>query len=313
MPPEPGYVRPQLHRGMDHGHYDYTPLNSSRPALRWPNDCRVALCVVVSLDIMEWVTPTDGYQLPSLAGGYGPSPFPDVTRWSHREYGHRVGVFRLLDALENHGIKATVAMDVLSAENYPFLVRHCQSMGCEITAHGISASRMITSQMSEEDEREYIASSLARLAKVTGSPSRGWLGQEYGESERTPQLLAVAGVDYVCDWVNDDQPYTMNAGDGALCALPMTLPLDDVAALWDRRISMSRYVRMVKETFDTLYEEGANNGTLIVLNLRPWLTGQPFRVRYLNEALKYMLGHEGVWRATGSEVVDWYKENGPRA
>ena len=105
----------------------------------------------------------------------------------------------------------------------------------------------------------------------------------------------------------------MNAGDGALCALPMTLPLDDVAALWDRRISMSRYVRMVKETFDTLYEEGANNGTLIVLNLRPWLTGQPFRVRYLNEALKYMLGHEGVWRATGSEVVDWYKENGPRA
>ena len=149
MAAEPGYVRPQLYRGMDHGHHDYYPLNGNRPVLHWPNDCRMALCVVVSLDVMEWVTPADGYQLPSLAGGYGPSPFPDVTRWSHREYGHRVGVFRLLDALERHGIKATVAMDVLTAENYPFLVQHCQSMGCEVIAHGLSASRMISSQMNE--------------------------------------------------------------------------------------------------------------------------------------------------------------------
>ena len=309
MATEPGYVRPHLYRGMDHEHYDYRPLNGSRPQLRWPDDCRVALCVVVSLDVMEWVTPADGYQLPTLAGGYGPSPFPDVTRWSHREYGHRVGVFRLLDALEKQGVKVTVAMDALTAENYPFLVRHCQSMGCEIMAHGISASRMITSGMNEEDERAYVASSLARLTEATGSRARGWLGQEYGESERTPRLLAEAGIEYVCDWVNDDQPYAMNAGEGGLWALPMTLPLDDVAALWERRISMSQYVRMVKETFDALYEDGAGNGRLIALNLRPWLSGQPFRVRYLNEALGYILGHEGVWRATGAEVVDWCRAN----
>ena len=311
MTTQPGYVRPQLHRGMDHEHYDYRPLNAGRPALRWPNDCRLALCVVVSLDIMEWVTPADGYQLPSLAGGYGPSPFPDVTRWSHREYGHRVGIFRLLDALVKHGITATVAMDVLTAENYPFIVRHCQSLGCEIIAHGVSASRMISSHMEEKAEREYIASSLERLTRAIGSTPRGWLGQEYGESERTPALLAEAGVEYVCDWVNDDQPYAMKHGQGSLYALPMTLPLDDVAALWDRRISMGPYVRMVKETFDALYDEGVSNGTMIVLNLRPWLSGQPFRVRYLNEAVSYILGHEGVWRATGSEVVDWYRTNQP--
>ena len=70
---------------------------------------------------------------------------------------------------------------------------------------------------------------------------------------------------------------------------------------------MSRYVSMIKETFDTLHEEGASNGRLIALNLRPWLSGQPFRVRYLNEALGYILGHEGVWRATGSEIIDWYE------
>ena len=311
MTPQPGYVRPQLHRGMDHEHYDYNPLNSSRPVLRWPNDSRIALCVVVSLDIMEWVTPTDGYQLPTLAGGYGPSPFPDVTRWSHREYGHRVGVFRLLETLGKHGIKPAVAMDVLTAENYPFIVNHCQSLGCEVIAHGISASRMITSQMSEEEERGYIASSVERLARVTGSRARGWLGQEYGESERTPSLLADVGIGYVCDWVNDDQPYEMKAGEGSLCALPMTLPLDDVAALWERRIPMGRYVQMIKETFDALYEEGSRNGTMIALNLRPWLSGQPFRVRYLSEALGYILGHPGVWCATGSEIVDWYRTNRP--
>ena len=162
-----------------------------------------------------------------------------------------------------------------------------------------------------EDERAYIGSSLERLARATGSTARGWLGQEYGESERTPQLLADAGLQYVCDWVNDDQPYRMSAGAGRLCALPITLPLDDVSSLWERRIPVSRYVQMVKETFDTLYEEGAKNATMIVLNLRPWLSGQPFRVRYLNEALSYILRHEGVWYATGSEIVDWYRANQP--
>ena len=124
-------------------------------------------------------------------------------------------------------------------------------------------------------------------------------------------MLAEAGVEYVCDWVNDDQPYVMKHGQGSLYALPITLPLDDVASLWERRISMSRYVRMVKETFDALYDEGVSNGTMIVLNLRPWLSGQPFRVRYLNEAISYILGHEGVWRATGSKIVDWCRANQP--
>ena len=113
----------ELHYGMDHQHYDWIPLNSNRGVLRWPKHARIALCVVVTLDHMEWRTPEGAFQSASLAGGYGPSPFPDVTRWSHREYGHRVGVFRVLDTLARYGICPTVAMDVLTAENYPFLVR----------------------------------------------------------------------------------------------------------------------------------------------------------------------------------------------
>lgn len=301
----------ELHFGMDHGHYDWSPFNERRPTLRWPEEARVAVCVIVNLEHMEWRPPQGAYQNPALAGGYGPSPFPDVTRWSHREYGHRVGVFRLLDALERYGLKATVAMDVFTAQHYPFLVEHCQSRGCEIIGHGISVSRLITSNMSEAEERAYIQTTVEALTDATGAAPSGWLGPEYGESARTPELLAQAGIRYVCDWTNDEQPFPMKTTQGELLALPVMLPLDDVNALWDRRITMGRYVEMVKDSFDTVYEEGEANARLMVLNLHPWLMGQPFRVRYLSHALEYMMGHRGVWAATGSEIVEWYRRNPP--
>lgn len=300
-----------LHFGMDHEHYDWYPFHRQRPVLRWPDNARVALGVIVNLEHMEWQPPPDAFQNAALSGGYGPSPFPDITRWSHREYGHRVGFFRLLDALKAYGLKVTVAMDVLTAQNYPFLVRHCRDQGCEIIAHGLSVSRLITSKMSEAEERQYIQTSVQDLSRATGTAPLGWLGPEYGESARTPQLLAQAGIRYVCDWTNDEQPYPMKTPEGDLLALPVTLPLDDVNALWDRRLTIARYVQMVKESFDTLYQDGAANGRLMLLTLRPWLMGQPFRVRYFKEALAYITGHEGVWRATGSEIADWYRSHPP--
>jgi allantoinase len=301
----------ELHYGMDHEHYDWSPFNQQRGVLRWPDNARVAVCVIVTLEHMEWDPPEGTYQNPALSGGYGPAPFPDVTRWSHREYGHRVGIFRLLDLLARHGLQATVALDVLTAQNYPFLVRHCQSRGCEIIGHGISVSRLITSNMSEQEEREYIETSVRDLTAANGVTPTGWLGPEYGESARTPQLLAQAGIRYVCDWTNDEQPFLMNTPEGELLALPVMLPLDDVNALWDRRVTMGRYVEMVKESFDTIYREGSENGRLMVLNLHPWLMGQPFRVRYLHKALDYIMGHREVWAATGSEIVEWYRANPP--
>jgi len=165
-------------------------------------------------------------------------PFPDYARLSHREYGHRVGIFRVLDVLKRHGIKATVALDAMTAENYPYLVRHLLGWGCEIIGHGVSVSRMINSGMSQEQEREYISESLKALTTATGSAPQGWLGPEYGESARTPQLLAEAGISYVCDWANDEQPYPLNVPQGEILALPIMLELDDVNAMADRKVDM---------------------------------------------------------------------------
>jgi len=307
MPVDRSYVFPEIRSGMDHEHYGWSPLNATRAILKWPGDARVALCVVVTLEHMEWSKPSDSFQVANLAGGYGPGPFPNVTAWSHREYGHRVGIFRVLDTLEKHGIKPTIAMDTLTAEHYPFLVRHCLTRNCEIMAHGISVNRMITSLMSEQEERAYIRTSIDTLTRATGTAPRGWLGPELGESARTPQLLAQSGIRYVCDWANDEQPYRFKTPQGELHALPLTLPLDDVNALWDRRMDIDRYEAAIKDAFDTLYREGAANGRLLGLNLHPWLIGQPFRIASLDAALSHIAQHKGVWAATGSEIIDWYR------
>ncbi len=293
--------------GMDHEHYDWSPIGGRR-ALRWPEDARVALCVIVNLEHMEW-NPSQGSYTSTLAGGLGRRNFPEYAMLSHRDYGHRVGIFRVLDVLEGHGIRATIAMDALTAENYPYLVRHCLSRGCEIIGHGISVSQMITGNMSEQEERQYIRASVEALTRATGSAPAGWLGPEYGESSRTPRLLAEAGIRYVCDWANDEQPYLMKTPGGGLVALPVMLELDDINALWDRRIPAERYAELLKESFETMYDDGENGGRLMVLNLHPWLIGQPFRIGSLNEALGDITGHQGVWTGTGSEVVDWYRRN----
>ncbi|MCH8869739.1 MAG: polysaccharide deacetylase family protein [Chloroflexi bacterium] len=296
--------------GMDHPHYAWSPI-VDRPALRWPNDARMALCVILNLDHVEWVAPEGSYGPSVPAGGLGRITFPEYAQLSHREYGHRVGIFRVLDVLERHGIRPTVAMDALTAEHYPYLVRHCLGRGCEIIGHGISASRMITSNMSEQEEREYIRTSMDALSLATGAAPVGWLGPEYGESARTPQLLADAGIRYVCDWTNDEQPYPMTTSAGNLTALPIMWELDDVIAMWDRKIPFYTYAKSIKDSFVTMHGDAAESGRLMVLNLHPWLIGQPYRIGSLDDALGEVMKMDGVWAASGSEITDWFTANRP--
>ena len=296
--------------GMDHEHYEWSPVHR-RGTLRWPGNARIALSVVITLEKMEWIAPEGSFTV-TLPGGIADRPFPDYARISHREYGHRVGIFRVLDALERHGLKATVAMDVQTAEANPYLVDHCLQRGCEIIGHGVSASQMITSRMPEEEEREYLHASVEALRRATGVEPKGWLGPEHGESDRTPGLLAEAGLSYVCDWVNDEQPYAMTSGAGGLFALPLMWELDDINALWDRKVPIDRYGQLIQESFDGLYRDSAETGRLMAFNLHPWLIGQPFRISFLDQALSYVVRRQGVWAATGSEVIEWFRANPPQ-
>ena len=311
--PKGGPSRPAQRRlGMDHEHYEWSAL-TTRGVLKWPESARVALCAIVNLGHMEWSPPDDSFTSASTGPLARRGLLPDYSGRTHREYGHRVGIFRVLDVLERHHIRPTVAIDAMTAENYPYLVDHCQKRGCEIIAHGVAVSQMITGTMSEREERDYIKTAVDAVTKATGSAPAGWLGPEYGESDRTPQLLAGAGIRYVCDWPNDEQPYRMTTSEGEMYSLPIMLELDDAHALAERHVEVQRYAEMLKEGFDTMYRDAARSGRVLVLNLHPWLIGQAFRIGYLDDALGYMMARQGVWAASGSEIIDWYRRNPPAA
>ena len=294
--------------GMDNDHYDWSPI-TTRPTLTWPADARVALCVILNLEHYEWSMP-EGWFQPPAPGGLGRGTFPDLRSYSHHEYGNRVGIFRVLDILDRYGIPPTIAMDTTVAKNYPFLIEQCRKRGAEFIGHGQTVNRMITSNMSEEEERQYIHESVAAVEEATGVRPVGWLGPEYGESTRTPGLLAAEGIRYVCDWPNDEQPYPMKVAEGNLFSLPVHVEVEDLFTQWNRGVSIMHYSQMIRDTFDGLYADGAETGRTLVLSLHPWLIGQPFRSKYLDMALAHISRPAGVWKATGKQIIDWYEAQG---
>ena len=294
--------------GVDHDHYDWSPI-ISRPKFTWPDGNYLALSVMVVLEHLEWAPPEGAISNRRLPGGFGPLPYPDYIKHTHREYGHRVGVFRLLDLLEHHGIPPMVAIDVATVDRYPWLADHCHERGCELVAHGVSLSQMISSRMDEATERTHIRAGIDAVTRVTGTPPQGWFGIEYNESVRTPQLLAEHGIGYVCDWVNDEQPYPMNTPHGELTSLPILLDADDAYTMGTRRVPIDRYADLLVEAAEVMAGDAASTGSarhLLVL-LHPWLSGQPFRVRSLTEAFARIVAIPGVWPATGTSIVDHYR------
>jgi allantoinase len=294
-------------RGTDNPYTNWSPLPTRGP-LRWPGGARVAVGVVVSIEHLELQPAADALVAPS-AVGYGPYPAAfQIVRVSEPEYGSRVGVFRILAALDQQGIRPMVAMDTVLARDRPRLVREFTARQAEFLGHGPALSRTLGEPMPPETERQLIQDSLDTLQLVTGQRPAGWLGAEYGESTRTVQLLSELNVRYVCDWPNDEQPYRMNAGP--IVALPVAVDLDDVMAEDVRKLPAWRWSRMVREALDRLCADGSEHGRVMLLNLHAHVSGQPFRIKYVTELLAAIAGHEGVWTATGSEIVDWFTRQG---
>ncbi len=293
---------PPLKPGMDHAWYDYSPF-PKRPRLAWPGNARVAFSVVLHLEYWQLLPAEQSYKDPRFVGEFG-NFIPDYRTWTQREYGNRVGIFRVLEVLDRYQVRAGVAVNALAAERYPFLVEQFKRRKYEFIAHGTSANRMITSKMSEAEEKQEIAAAIAALEKATGTRPKGWQGQDYGESERTPRLLADAGLDYVLDWPNDDQPYPMKVGK-KFVSMPNQPEWDDVQQLWIRKISTTRYPDMVGDAFELLHREG---GQVFSLSVHPWLIGMAHRIKYLDEALRRIERFGNVWHATPGEIATHYMQ-----
>jgi len=289
--PPVGEARPA---GMDHDLYPFRTLPDS-PRFAWPGGARIAFTVTLMLDHWEVAPPPEASRDPRVISPLG-NFFPDWLTWSQREYGNRVGIFRVLEALDRFGITPSVALGSAAAARYPELVDECQRRGAAFMAHGTHATRRITSRMSEAEERAHIAESRDAVLRTTGAAPVGWCGQDFNESPRTPGLLAEAGFTYLADWSNDDRPYRI----GALTSLPAQSEWNDLECMWLRRVSPRAWSDGIVEAFTVLREEG---GATFNLTLHPWIAGQAHRIRYLSDALARILGQPAVWRATTDAVA----------
>jgi allantoinase len=295
---------------MDHPHYRYSAL-PARASLAWPGGARVAAFAVVYLEHWELAPPADSLRDPRFVGEFG-SYFPDYRSWTQREYGNRIGIFRVLDELAAAGIRPAIAANAMAIERLPALTADLAGRGCEFIAHGIAATRMITSRMTEDEERAAIAASIAAIERATGTRPRGWLGQDYGESARTPQLVAESGLDYLLDWPNDDQPYRLTTTP-PIVSIPNQAEWDDVQAQWLRHLPPPRYPGVVGEALRTLHgEAGATaqvSGRVFGLHIHPWLSGMSSRIRYLRETLAAVTGEtvrDRTWWTTPAAIVDCF-------
>jgi allantoinase len=294
--------------GYDHDWLAWSPL-PDRPAIRWPGGVPVAVAVVLDVRAVEWERPELEWPV-RPPGGRGVAPYPDLPRMSHREFGHRVGVFRLLDVLRDAGIAPAAAVDVLTVERYGPLLDHLLPAASELLAGGLSASRPITSRMGEEEERHYIGLTLDRLTAALGTRPAGWLGPEHGESARTPGLLASAGLDYVADWCDDEQPCPMTGAARGLWSFPLSWELCDLAAMFLRDVDPPTYERSIREAFDVLRADGAVSGRVLALHLHPWLSGQAFRAAAIEAALHHVIDSGDAWVASPLQIVDWCRGDG---
>ncbi len=294
---------PQRHHGMDHPLYQWSDMFERTP-VAWPGEARVALWVT---PILQWF-PLNAPAKPFRAPGGLTMPYPDFRHYSSRDYGNRVGIFRIMDVLDDLGIPASVALNAAIAQRYPALMQELLSHGVELIAHGLDMGHLHYSGLPAEEEASLVARTLDILRDVSGQAVTGWLSPARSQSFCTPELLVGHGVEYCCDWANDDMPYIMETDKGPLYAMPLAQETDDRAVTLDFHHNENDWLEQVKDRFDVLYHESERYGGRVVsIPLHAWVMGVPYRIGKVREALAYMLGHSGVWAASGSDILKAFK------
>ena len=287
----------------DYGPFPFTPIND-RPILKWPNGARLAVWIIPNI---EFFPLTRG-----IAGSpyEGHTPVPSVRPWAQRDYGNRVGIWRIMDVLQKHGVRASPTLNSDICDHHPQIVRAAVELGWEILGHNETNSRWLN-QMEPDEERESIRRALSKIAVLSGKQPVGWLGAGLAETWNTLDHLADAGIRYVADWVTDDQPFFITLDDGRkLVSIPYSYEINDAPFINTRAGHIDQFVAAIKRQFDVLYAEGAQSSRVMAICLHPYLIGVPHRIGGLDEAIAYIAAHDGVWFATGSEIVDAWLASG---
>lgn len=302
--PDDHLAYPQRRYGMDHARYGWSEL-VDRPAVSWPGGAPVALWV---MPILQWF-PLDSSGKPFRAPGALTMPYPDYRHYTQRDYGNRVGIYRILDVLDELEIKGSVAANAAVAERYPGLVRDVVAAGHEIVAHGLDMDHLHHGGLSVADESALVARSLETLRRVSGQPVTGWLSPGRSQSAATPDILAAHGVLWSCDWAHDDMPVRMQVASGQHWTMPLAQETDDRAVLLDFHHSEDSFRDQLVDRFACLAAEAkaTGGGRIMSVPLHAWVAGVPHRIGLVREALAAILAQGPVWSAGGSQVLDAFR------
>lgn len=284
------------------GPFPYTPQYArleNRPKIVWPGGARLALWVIPNIEVFAL-----DERMPE-----GQGRIPDVFAYAKRDYGARVGVFRIMEVLAAHGVRGTVALNSEVCDAYPQIMEEAMKLGWEFMGHNQSNTRRLN-EIDPATEQEVIRDTLATIRRSTGEQPVGWLGSGLQETWNTLDHLVGEGCLYVADWVSDDQPFLMDVGGRRLVGLPYSGEINDKPAYETHHRTAEEFEAMIRRQFDVLYREGARSGRVMAIALHPYLTGVPHRIDALDEALTYICAHEGVWLATGKEIVQHYLSSG---
>jgi allantoinase len=282
--------------------YDYAPY-LGRPKITWPGGKRLAFWVAPNIEFYEYAPPK------SDARSVWYRPEPDILNYSMRDYGNRVGFDRMADVMANYGVRGSVSLNVAVCDHIPEIIERCCELDWELFSHGIYNTRYLYG-MTEDQQREIIRDSKETIKRVSGQTLDGWLSPAISNEFTTQDLLAEEGLTYTLDLFHDDQPMPVNVRSGQrFVSVPYMMDVNDVPVLNFRNISPQDYLQLIKDHFDQLYAEGEESGTVMCLPLHPYLIGQPHRLWLLDEALRYVTAHDGVWLATGREIARHYADN----
>jgi allantoinase len=284
-----------------YGPFPYSPM-IRRPKVIWPNGARLAFWIIPNIEFFSLME-----KVPAGAGGSGVQP-PDVPSWAVRDYGNRVGVFRLMDVMERYGVRGTVALNSDLCEHHHEIIEEGLARNWEFMGHNESNTRRLN-EAEPGAEAGIVQRTVSTIGKATGVKPRGWLSSGLQETWDTLEHLSEAGVDYVCDWTNDDQPYAMTLDNGRdMLSVPYSHEINDKPAFDKFHMSGPEFGAMIKRQFDVLWREGEQSARVMAIALHPYLTGVPHRIDAFEEALAYICRHEGVWLTTGSEIADAWRQ-----
>ena len=293
-------------------HYDFIPYPKRQP-LRWPDGKRLAIILTTNLEYWDPVRDTDEPYYPggpSIVGGNLAGNVYDNPNYTWREYGQRIGVWRIFDVLDAEGVPSSCTMNGKMATERRPVIEAALERGWEIVPHNYVQTELLTDHMFDEDaEREVIRRTLDIYEQVCGKKAKGWLSSSLRTTLNTVDILAEEGLIFTTDLLNDDQPYLVQTRSGKpMVSVSYTSEVNDFSFLRQGLVAEGG-LQMFQEQFDWLYEESASSGRFMNIGLHPHVIGQPYRIRALRDFIRYAKSHDDIWWTTREEIAEWNLKN----